>query len=188
MLKMNDLILASQSPRRRELLSKTKYTFDVIVSETDENTEKMSPDKTVEVLSTRKAVAVSEKNKGRVVVGADTVVALDGIILGKPKSTDEAKKMLKMLSGRTHDVFTGVCITDGEKTKTFHVKSSVTFYPLTEKEIDDYVSTGEPMDKAGAYGIQGFGALLVEKISGDYFNIVGLPVSRLNRELNDFFE
>ena len=118
-------------------------------------------------------------------VGSDTVVALDGKILGKPRSEKEAVEMLRSLSGRIHKVYTGVAIVCGEKVTSFFEETEVEFYPLTDQEILDYVATGEPMDKAGAYGIQGRGAVLVKRINGDYFNVMGLPISKVYRELKD---
>ena len=119
-------------------------------------------------------------------VGSDTVVALDGKILGKPHSEKEAVEMLRSLSGRIHKVYTGVAIVCGDKVTSFFDETEVEFYPLTDEEIFDYVATGEPMDKAGAYGIQGRGAVLVKRINGDYFNVMGLPISKVYRELKDY--
>ena len=188
MVNMNDkIILASASPRRRELLSLITTDFEVITADVDETVdENETPENTVMMLSKKKAMAVSLLHKGRKVIGADTIVVCDGKILGKPVSHKNAEEMLKMLSGRTHQVLTGVTITDGEKTKTFFVASDVTFFRLTDEEISAYAESGESDDKAGAYGIQGKGSLLVEKINGDYFNIVGLPVSALNKKLKAF--
>ncbi len=188
MVNMNEkIILASASPRRRELLSLITTDFEVITADVDETVdENETPENTVMMLSKKKAMAVSLLHKGRKVIGADTIVVCDGKILGKPVSRKNAEEMLKMLSGRTHQVLTGVTITDGEKTETFFVASDVTFFRLTDEEISAYAESGESDDKAGAYGIQGKGSLLVEKINGDYFNIVGLPVSALNKKLKAF--
>lgn len=188
MVNMNDkIILASASPRRRELLSLITTDFEVITADVDETVdENETPENTVMMLSKKKAMAVSLLHKGRKVIGADTIVVCDGKILGKPVFRQNAEEMLKMLSGRTHQVLTGVTITDGEKTETFFVASDVTFFRLTDEEISAYAESGESDDKAGAYGIQGKGSLLVEKINGDYFNIVGLPVSALNKKLKAF--
>ena len=198
------IILASASPRRRELLTQIGLDFDVVVSETEEKITSTEPAKVVEELSAQKAEAVWEKlavsgvcdpeqTSGEatitdiIVLGADTVVACDGKILGKPADTEAAAAMLTMLQGRGHEVYTGVTILyeeNGErKTLTFHEKTTVHFYPMTDAQIREYVATGDPMDKAGAYGIQGYGALLVERIEGDYFNVMGLPVCRLGRML-----
>lgn len=181
------IILASASPRRRELMAFITDEFEVITAEVDETIEEGTlPQDAVMQLSLKKAQAVSEKYKGRLVIGADTVVVCDDTILGKPDNRNHASEMLRMLSGRTHFVLTGVTITDGEKTDTFFVSSEVKFLELTDDEILIYVSGGEPDDKAGAYAIQGKGSLFVEKINGDYFNIVGFPVSEVNRHLKNF--
>ena len=216
------IILASASPRRRELLTQIGLDFEVVVSETEEKITSTEPAKVVEELSAQKAEAVWEKlcstaaSQGSVtnaerldegsevfeseqtsgettmtdtlVLGADTVVACDGKILGKPADTEAAAAMLTMLQGRGHEVYTGVTILyeeDGEKKAlTFHEKTTVHFYPMTEEQIREYVATGDPMDKAGAYGIQGFCARYIRGIEGDYNNVVGLPVGRVYQELH----
>lgn len=179
------IILASQSPRRQELLKLITSDFEIKVSNVDETLpDKITPKEAVMYLSKIKAEPFADGDD--IVIGADTVVALDGKILGKPKNEENAKEMLRFLSGRTHSVFTGVTLASGKKTKTFAVETKVKFFELTNEEIDAYIKTKEPFDKAGAYGIQGYGSLLVEKIDGDYFNVVGLPVSTLARELKAF--
>lgn len=225
------IILASASPRRRELLTQIGLDFDVVVSETEEKINSTEPAKVVEELSAQKAEAVWEKlrsmtaSQGSVtkaerldegsgvsrtdegseafepeqtsgettmtdtlVLGADTVVACDGKILGKPADTEAAAAMLTMLQGRGHEVYTGVTILyeqNGErKTLTFHEKTIVHFYPMTDAQIREYVATGDPMDKAGSYGIQGFCARYIRGIEGDYNNVVGLPVGRVYQELH----
>ncbi len=179
------IILASQSPRRQELLKLITSDFEIKVSNVDETLpDKITPKEAVMYLSKIKAEPFADGDD--IVIGADTVVALDGKILGKPKSEENAKEMLEFLSGRTHSVFTGVTLTSNKKVKTFAVETKVKFFELTNEEIDAYIKTKEPFDKAGAYGIQGYGSLLVEKIDGDYFNVVGLPVSTLARELKAF--
>lgn len=184
---MADIILASASPRRKELLSLAGVDFSVKVADVNEVIpENAKPDEVVMSLAMQKAQAVANENPDSIVIGSDTVVALDGEILGKPKSEENAAQMLAMLSGRSHTVYTGVAIIHGEKVKSFCEATEVVFNPLTKEEILRYVATGEPMDKAGAYGIQGKGCVLVKKIDGDYFNVVGLPVSKLYRELRDF--
>ncbi len=182
------LVLASSSPRRKELLKLVGLDFEVVVSDVDESfPSSLLPNEAVELLSKRKAQAVSRLvGADKVTLAADTVVAYDGKILGKPHSDEEAFDMLKMLSGKTHNVFTGVCIIGKDKTLNYSVKSEVKFYDLTDEEIRAYIATGEPGDKAGAYGIQGRGSLLVESINGDYFNIVGLPIASLVRALKEF--
>ena len=177
------LILASKSPRRRELMEYMEEEFEIASAEVDESyDESLSPAKVVEYLSCIKAMPF--KNEKAIVIGADTVVAIDGKILGKPKDEEDAFLMLKTLSGKEHKVYTGVTLIKGEEVKTFSVETKVYFYPLTDNEIKEYIKTGEPMDKAGSYGIQGKGCLLIEKIDGDYFNVVGLPVSRVKKELD----
>ena len=179
------IILASQSPRRQELLKLITSDFKIKVSNVDETLpDKITPKEAVMYLSKIKAEPFADGDD--IVIGADTVVALDGKILGKPKSEENAREMLRFLSGRTHSVFTGVTLASDKKTKTFAVETKVKFFELTNEEIDAYIKTKEPFDKAGAYGIQGYGSLLVEKINGDYFNVVGLPVSTLARELKAF--
>ena len=183
---MSKLILASGSPRRRELMEQTGLAFTVIPAETDESVAEGLPPRTmVKHLARQKALAVAEKNPGAVVLGADTVVAIDGEVLGKPKDEEDARRMLRLLSGREHCVHTGVCIVRPDGTAiTFCETSRVTFRGISPDEIDRYVATGEPMDKAGAYAIQGRGAKLVRDYSGDYTNIVGLPAWRVLRVLN----
>ena len=176
------IILASQSPRRQELLKLITNDFEIKVSNVDETLPSgISPKDAVLYLSKIKAEPF--KNDSDTIIGADTVVALDGKILGKPKNDENAREMLKFLSGKAHSVFTGVTLIKGDITRSFAVETKVKFFDLTDEEIDEYIKTGEPADKAGAYGIQGYGSLLVEKIDGDYFNVVGLPVSKLAREL-----
>lgn len=178
------IILASASPRRREILSQI-CTFEVRPTDCDESCDITDPAALVSELSLRKAKACKAE-KEDTVIGADTVVAIDGCILGKPADERDAKNMLRMLSGRTHSVFTGVTVAKGERVHTFCARTDVTFYELTDELIDRYVASKEPMDKAGAYGIQGKGCVLVKSISGDYFNVVGLPAAELYRVLDTF--
>lgn len=176
------IILASKSPRRKELLSLITEDFIIKTADVDESLPKgIQPDKAVEYLSRIKAEPFD--NGRDTVIGADTVVAIDGRILGKPKNRDDAFNMLKMLSGRAHSVFTGVTVIRPDQSITFSVETKVKFFDLTDEEINRYINTDEPYDKAGAYAIQGKGSLLVEKIDGDYFNVVGLPISTLNKYL-----
>lgn len=192
---MKRIILASGSPRRKELLSKLNVNFEIIVSEVDESTENTSPDKIVEDLSLKKASAVFDQiamenpNDEIIVIGADTIVFYDGEILGKPKSEEEARDMISMLSDRTHQVFTGVAVLVQKNNKksviNFADKTDVTFYAIDRFDIDEYIKTGSPMDKAGAYGIQDDFAKHVKKIDGDYNNVVGLPLSRLYQEIKN---
>lgn len=185
---MKNIILASASPRRRELLDMVGIPFSVCQSQGEEQIRGSSPKEVVEELSEQKAREVFLKTSGEVlVIGADTVVAAEGNILGKPKNRKEAIQMLKKLQGASHEVYTGVTMLsrneNGEQQKTFHVMTAVEFYPMSEEEIESYVDTGEPMDKAGAYGIQGKAGIFVKEIRGDYNNVVGLPVARLYQEL-----
>lgn len=183
---MKKIILASASPRRKELLTTAGVEFEVLVSEADETIpEGTAPRDAAMMTAEKKSLAVAENRDG-IVIGADTIVVIDDKILGKPKDETDAFGMLRLLSGREHEVITGVCITDGEKTEKFAQVSKVRFYDLTDDEITAYVATKEPMDKAGAYGIQGKGCVLVESIEGDYFNIVGLPVAATVRALRRF--
>ena len=183
------IYLASQSPRRKQLMELTGLAFCVRPTNTDESgAEGMTPKNTVEYLSKIKAEALFDDiSENDIIIGSDTVVSIDGKILGKPKDEADAVCMLKKLSGRTHSVFTGVTLlkktADGMKCETFSCKTDVEFFELSDSEIDEYVKTGEPLDKAGAYGIQERGALFVRGINGDFFNVVGLPVSALVRKL-----
>lgn len=178
------VILASSSPRRSELLKLAEVKYDICLKNVDETVpDGMEPGKAAEFTATKKASAVAEINDDAIVIGADTIVVLDGKILGKPKDKDDAYYMLRSLSGREHEVITGVCLMLNKHATTFHCVSKVKFYDLSEEEIRHYILSGEPMDKAGSYGIQGKGCVLVESIEGDYFNIVGLPVSRVVREI-----
>ncbi|EEX22132.1 septum formation protein Maf [Blautia hansenii DSM 20583] len=187
---MRKIILASASPRRRELLEQGGIPFTVIPSQAEEKITTEQPGQAVEELSYLKCSDIYEKSLGDVlVIGADTVVASEGKILGKPSSQKDAVKMLQSLQGREHEVYTGVTIMAREgnenRKKTFHEKTKVVFYPMSDEEIRSYVNTGEPMDKAGAYGIQGKSAVFIKEISGDYNNVVGLPLARLYQELKN---
>lgn len=183
------LILASQSPRRRELLERMGLTeFEIRPAAGEETASPdLSPAQLVEELSRQKAREISlTAEADDVIIAADTVVAADGRVLGKPHSKEDARDMLRFLSGRVHTVYTGVTVRRGERALTQHEATDVVFRPLTEAEIDAYLATGEPMDKAGAYGIQGRGCVLVEGIRGDYYNVMGLPVCRLGLMLRNF--
>lgn len=181
------IILASASPRRKELLTLAGIEYEVIVSQCEEILpDGITPDKAVEELARQKAEDVFSRNSDAMIIAADTVVALGNTILGKPKDEADAFTMLSSLSGRRHTVYTGVCIKTKDKTDIFHVATEVEFYELSEKEINDYIATKEPMDKAGAYGIQGKGFVLVKGIHGDYFNVVGLPLAETVRHINNF--
>ena len=173
-----EIILASASPRRREILKNAGIDFKVVAADIDENTEKCAPHEVVLDIAKRKAAAVAEIESG-VVIAADTVVSVDGKILGKPRDDDDAFKMLKALSGREHEVYTGVCVICGGKTDCFYEKTNVFFREMTDDTIRAYIETGEPRDKAGAYAIQGKCAAYITRIEGDYLNVVGLPLARL---------
>ena len=183
------IILASQSPRRRELLEQVGLTdFVVRPAQGKEQADPaLPPDRLVEQLSLQKAREVAAcTGPDDLIIAADTVVAIDGQALGKPQDPDDARRMLSLLSGRTHTVYTGVTVSRYGRFLTEHEATQVRFRGLSPKEISAYVASGEPMDKAGAYGIQGLGALLVEGIQGDYCNVVGLPLCRLGRMLSRF--
>ncbi|MGI6618038.1 MAG: Maf family protein [Saccharofermentanales bacterium] len=189
------LILASQSPRRRELLAMTGFSFDVVPAACDERhvletlDDRHSPTHVVEALSFAKAARVLEDYPDAIVIGADTVVSLDGVFYGKPEDEADARRMLRELAGRTHLVATGVTILAGSSTDVFSVLTDVTFYPLSsvvEELIDRCVATGAPLDKAGAYGIQELGGLIISGIDGDFFSVMGLPVAEVYQRLAPF--
>ncbi|EQK41834.1 septum formation protein Maf [[Clostridium] bifermentans ATCC 638] len=178
-----NIILASGSPRRKEILENTNLQFSVITSDIDERIfENEEPIQLVLRLAFEKCMSVAQNNPSDLVIGADTIVVLDNEILGKPKNEEEAFNMLSKLSNREHQVITGMSIVNLENEKKIvdYAISNVKFKKLTDQDIKDYISTKECLDKAGSYGIQGYGALLVEEIKGDYFNIVGLPISKLS--------
>lgn len=180
-------ILASQSPRRRELFAVISDDFTVIPSSVEEIVpDDIEPFDSPEYLAKIKALDIAKDYPNDIVIGADTSVFLNDFVLGKPKDRQHAYGMLKTLSGNTHYVITGCAIVKGDKCVSFSVKSEVEFHPLSDEEINAYLDTDEPYDKAGSYGIQAKGALLVKEIRGDYFNIVGLPISELSRRLKEF--
>lgn len=189
------VILASASPRRTQLLSQAGISHMVLPSDCEEIVPDAAPDEVVKELSRQKAEDVYKKYTNEhkeekvLVIGADTVVASGGKILGKPKSREEAYAMISGFQGRAHEVYTGVTLITGTgdncTSKSFAECSLVNVYPMTEKEIWDYIATGEPMDKAGAYGIQGRFAIHVQGIEGDYNNIVGLPIARIYQEIKE---
>lgn len=184
---MADFILASASPRRKEILSNAGFSFEVIPSDADESTdESLSPEETVKELARRKAQYILDRYPDRVVFGCDTVVAVDGVILGKPADDEDAFRMLKMLSGRSHRVSTGVCIISADKEICFSDTTQVSFYELSDETIKSYIATRECSDKAGSYGIQGYGSVLVKEIKGDYFSVMGLPAAAASRALSEF--
>lgn len=179
------LILASASPSRKMLLEQAGLDFEVVVSGVDETVPPdYTPAQTVEALARRKGEAVQALRPEAPIIAADSVVSIDGLILGKPKDDEAAKATLRRLSGRTHQLVTGVCLLAEGKRDVFHHVTQVTFYPLTEEEIAEYVALGESRGRAGAYGIEGIGVVLVQSIQGDYPNIVGLPVAETIRRLH----
>jgi len=186
---MKNIILASKSPRRKSLLKQIGLNFTVDVSEVDERKFSHSnPVGLAKSLSKAKAEAVFVRHKNAIIISADTLVVLNKEIIGKPKSAKDAEKILKKLSGKTHLVITGFTVLDSKTKKeiTKTVKSKVKFKKLTKKEINWYVKTGEPLDKAGAYGIQDKGAIFIEEVEGDFFNVVGLPIFELSESLKKF--
>ena len=191
------MILASQSPRRIELMDEAGFTCRVIPADIDETPhEGEQPLDLVGRLAKDKALCVASEHAhaGEIVVAADTIVTIDGVVLGKPADAQDAKRMLRLLSGRTHQVATGVCVARANAAgdaaepvlQNFVEVTDVTFYALDEDTIEEYAQSGEPLDKAGAYGIQGKGGrMLVEKIDGDFYNVVGLPIARVARTIRD---
>ncbi|MDR9503625.1 Maf family protein [Brevibacillus agri] len=187
--KHDTLILASSSPRRRELLQALGIPFTVMTSDVDETTAPgLSPAQVVEELSLRKAREVAARLTEGVVLGSDTIVVLDGHILGKPADEADASRMLSMLQGREHTVYSGVALIDAAtgRSEVAHSYTDVKIRPLSEAEIKSYIATKEPMDKAGSYAIQGIGATIVEGITGDYFTVVGLPLCLTSKLLARF--
>ena len=183
-----EVILASQSPRRKELMGLFHIPFTIRVSDADETMDpSLTPAEAVAQVSRRKAEAV-RREADDVVIAADTIVVCAGQILGKPKDTQDASRMLHLLSGRDHQVMTGMTLLRGSRCITCTEITDIHFRELTDREINAYIATKEPMDKAGSYGIQGGAALFAEKISGDYYNVVGLPVCRLSQILKDIME
>ena len=189
--KDHPVILASASPRRRELIRLLDFPVQAEAAAEPEKITSSCPWEAVEELAEQKARELADRYRGRTVIGADTVVAWQGRIFGKPGDAKTACAMLRLLQGQTHQVYTGVTLlsispSGEEKQRTFHERTDVEVYPMTEEEIQAYVKTGEPMDKAGAYGIQGRFCLFVKAIRGDYLNVVGLPVARLYHELKEW--
>lgn len=173
------LVLASKSPRRSEILKNAGYDFTVRVADADETIpDGTKPEDAVVFLAARKAMAV-ERADDETVLGADTIVVLDDKILGKPKDREDAYNMLKSLSGRVHSVFTGVCVIENGRSMTFAEETQVEFLPLSDDDIYEYIDTNDCYDKAGAYGIQGYASKFIRRIDGDYFNVVGLPISAI---------
>ena len=184
---VNNLILASSSPRRKELLSLLKIPFDIIVSDIDESINLENDlDKEIENLSYKKAYAVFKDHQDSIVIGSDTIVILNNKVLGKPKDKEEAKEMLRSLQDNTHTVLTAVTIISKDKYDTFSIKADVTFNHMDEEEIEEYVNTNEPLDKAGSYAIQGDGAKYIKQVNGDYYAVIGLPISEVYNRLKNY--
>ncbi len=184
------VVLASTSPRRQELIKLIFENVEILPAECDETLpEAIGAREAVEYLSKIKNEATSEvTDKEKLIISADTVVAVGDEILGKPVDKDDARRMIFLLSGKKHQVYTGVTISLNGKTKTFSEKTDVEFFDLTKDEIEEYINSSEPYDKAGAYGIQGKAGLLVKGINGDYYNVVGFPIARLKREIEEFIK
>lgn len=183
----NKLILASSSPRRQELLKQVKIPFEIRTANIDETqiTTTDPVEKVVE-LAKLKGLAIPINLNSEVILSADTVVAFNNEIFEKPKNKQEAYEMISNFSGQTHDVYTGVMIRSNEKETVFVEQTKVEFWPLSDEEIESYISTKDPYDKAGGYGIQSIGSIFVKQIEGDYFNVMGLPISKVVRELKKF--
>lgn len=185
--KMRSVVLASESPRRRELMNITGIPFYTQAAKIDETFNvNLSIEEKVMDLALRKAMKVSESRPNEVVIGADTIVVIDNEILGKPKDVEDAYRMLRLLSNKTHRVITGVAIVNQDVKKTFYEVTEVKFANLSEETIEWYIKSREYYDKAGGYAIQGKGMILVERINGDYFNVVGMPMHHLVEELKAF--
>ena len=181
---MKKIILASNSPRRKELMQYLNLDFEIIPSDIEEIIDpKVEHEDLVMELAFQKAYSIFKDHKDSIVIGFDTLVIIDDYVLGKPKDEEEAKLFLSILSGNSHRVITGCTILSAGYSKSFYSDAIVSFIKMTEEEIADYVKTKEPLDKAGAYGIQGYGSKFVEGINGDYFTIVGFPISKLYQEL-----
>ncbi|MCH1959307.1 MULTISPECIES: Maf family protein [Romboutsia] len=186
-----NIILASASPRRKEILENINVKFDIVKSDIDEVIlEDELPPQVVMRLAFEKSMDVAKSNQESLVIGADTIVVFNNTILGKPKDKEDARNTIKLLSGNTHEVITGISLINLSANKKIidYVVSKVKFKDLSEDDINDYINTGESLDKAGAYGIQGYGSLLIEEIQGDYFNIVGLPISKLSDLVKTHFD
>ena len=188
-------ILASKSPRRREILEMLGVNFEIVVADTDESSDITDPYRLVEELSLRKGMAVKEAllKEGRdlcdtVIISSDTIVAIDGEILGKPQDEEDAERMLRLYSGREHEVVSGICLIGNDKQGVTHEVTKVTFDEMDEETICNYVRAAKPYDKAGAYAIQGLASAYISGIVGDYFNVVGLPVHRLCRLHHEIFK
>ena len=181
------IVLASASPRRRELLEMMGLEFEIVPAKDELDAEGLSPSEAVAKIALGKAMSVAKsRNEEDLIIAADTLVCLDGVLLGKPKDEAEAFEMLRKLSGNEHQVYTGVAVCQGDKSASCAEMTKVRFCEMSDEDIKNYIATTEPMDKAGAYGIQGKGAVFIEGIEGDYFNVMGLPLHRLSLMLKKF--
>ena len=183
---MVQIILASQSPRSKQLLEAAEIEFEIQVADVDEtNRAGMKAEKVPEYLAEKKAAVIASHNKEAIIIAADTIVVIDEEILGKPKDDEDALQILKKLSGRKHEVITGVCLQKGEQKDSFSVVTEVFFRPLTEAQVQHYIRRYQPMDKAGAYAIQEWiGMVGIERINGDYYNVMGLPIGEVVKKLS----
>lgn len=192
---MLDLILASQSPRRKEILENLGFSFRIITADTDETCTERDPRRYVETLALRKGKAVLDRitesgtiTEETLIIAADTVVAAGGEILGKPRDKEDAARMLRLLSGTTHQVISGVALLSPDRSAVASEVTGVRFASLSDRDLDFYLNSGEPYDKAGAYAVQGLASLFIEGLDGDYFNVVGLPVKRLSDLMKETFD
>lgn len=192
---MLDLILASQSPRRKEILENLGFPFRVITADTDETCTERDPRRYVETLALRKGKAVLDRitesgtvTEETLIIAADTVVAAGGEILGKPRDKEDAARMLRLLSGTTHQVISGVALLSSDRSAVASEVTGVRFASLSDKDLNFYLNSGEPYDKAGAYAVQGLASLFIEGLDGDYFNVVGLPVKCLSDLMKETFD
>ena len=182
-----EIILASASPRRRELMTMITPNFTICTSEVDESgITAATPALLVQQLARAKCLDVAKDHPDKVVIGCDTVVDVGGEVFGKPRDEQDARRMLQALSGRTHQVHTGVCIACGERVECFCDSCDVSFFPIAEEDMEAYIASDEPYDKAGAYAIQGHAAVWIDRLAGDYYTIMGFPVSRVARALHSF--
>lgn len=190
MLDGRRVVLASASPRRRELMKLLTDDFEIMPADIDESADGCDAFEAAEMIARRKCMCITKKlDSDAIVIGCDTVViSPEGELMGKPRNEADALRMLKSLQGAQSWVCSGVCVSFAGKVESFTEKTAVTFYPADDEQLRAYIATGEPMDKAGAYGIQGLGGLLVEKIAGDYNNVVGLPMARLARAIAELLE
>lgn len=184
---MTRVILASKSPRRKQLMEELNIPFEIIVADIDESIDETNTlTSEIENLSYRKAEAVFKNNNDALVIGSDTIVVIDGKVLGKPKDEKMAHEMLKMLQGNKHQVITGVTLLSKDAKDSFSVVSDVYFNEMSDEEIDEYIKTKEPMDKAGSYGIQGHGSKFIKKIDGDFYAVMGFPISEVYRRIKKY--